>query len=59
MAERLKKARESIKEGIEIKFNEDEVYAVTYPGVHPQTKSFIERFELDLRLFDRSSSMTT
>jgi hypothetical protein len=56
VAAKLKKAKELIPEGMEIIFNEDHVYAVTYPGLHPQTKAFIERFDLDLRLFDRSTS---
>ena len=36
-----------------MKFKEEEVFNEEYVKVHPQTKAFVTRFGLDLRLFER------
>jgi hypothetical protein len=38
---------------LEVKFKEEEVFNEEYVKVHPQTKAFVTRFGLDLRLFER------
>ncbi len=38
-----------------IPFVEEEVYVVKYKCLHPQSKRFVERFGLDLRIFDRET----
>lgn len=41
---------------LEIPFNEENVYA-NYMRLNPQTKAFIERFNLDNRLFTEAETI--
>ena len=54
--EHIKASREDLSklsdEELRVNFNYDSVYTTEYKEVHPQTKQFVEKFGLSLRLFD-------